>query len=60
MSEFLPTQEANSPDSVIQQEIERHVEGLIVGDLRFTVFHDQLSVYATQQEIFEFEGYLET
>src|SRR5690242_4483173 len=60
MFEQTPSPEANSPDLVIQQEIDRYVEGLAVGDVRFTVFHDQYSVYYTQQEIFEFEDSLET
>ena len=60
MSELVPPQEANSPDLVIQREIQRYVEGLTVGDLRFTVFHDYFSVYNAQREIFEFEDLLDT
>jgi hypothetical protein len=60
MSELIPPPEANSPHLIIHQEVQRYIEGLTVGDLRFTAFHDHYSVYATQQQIFEFEEVLES
>src|SRR5438128_9579714 len=60
MSEFVPLPEANSPDFVMREEVLRYVEGLSVGDLRFTVFHDHFSIYAAQERMFESEDALET
>jgi hypothetical protein len=60
MSEFVPPSEANSPDVVMREEVLRYVEGLQVGDLRFTVFHDHFSIYAALNQIFESDDALET
>jgi hypothetical protein len=60
MSEFLPPEEANSPDLVMREEVLCYVEGLSVGDLRFSVFHDEFRIYGAQARIFEFENALET
>jgi hypothetical protein len=60
MAEFIPPSEANAPDLVMREEVLRYVEGLNIGDIRFTVFHDHSSVYNAQAQIFEFEELLET